>query len=145
MIEKVVSSFVDIGPNKGAWNNLFTDYDDDNRANQEALIKMLSFCLCSLKVQEKDAILTAEQEEYKSGSSTLRRPKSIFIRFIRNMKLVLHNTAHKTPHNCKAFFAMYAKLLKFSGEEILSDATQHDAESEAYKIGMKAFFNENVI
>ena len=40
---------------------------------------------------------------------------------------------------------MYAKMLKFSGEEILDDANEHDVESEAFKIGMKAFYNENVI
>ena len=40
---------------------------------------------------------------------------------------------------------MYAKLLKFSGDEILHDATDHEVESEAFKIGMKAFYNESVI
>lgn len=61
------------------------------------------------------------------------------------MKNILHAKAHEKPHNAKAFFGMYKNLLAFSGDDILADVSQHDVESEAFKIGMKAFYNENMI
>lgn len=61
------------------------------------------------------------------------------------MKQVLHNNASKTPHNAVAFFDMFRDLLVFSGDEILNNAVDHDADSEAFKIGMKAYFEEDTI
>ena len=76
---------------------------------------------------------------------TIRRPKSVFIRWLRNLKQILHNTAPRTPHNAEAFFDMFREVLVFSGDDILADAVEHDINSEAFKIGMKAYFNENTI
>lgn len=52
LLPKVVANFVDVTANKAAWHDLFVAYDDDDRANQEALVKFFTYCACALKGQE---------------------------------------------------------------------------------------------
>jgi len=96
---------------------------------------------------EKDAILNQEMEDFKSSANSkpVQRPSSVFIRFLRNMKNVLMNMAPKHPQNCRAFFYCFRDLLALSGEDIMNGVTEPDRESDAYKIGMKAFYNEKML
>ena len=52
LLLKVVASFTDVTANKTAWCDLFTAYDDDDKTNQEALVKFFTYCACALKGQE---------------------------------------------------------------------------------------------
>ena len=74
-----------------------------------------------------------------------RQPKSVYIRFLNMMVELLHEKAPKHCSWIEVFLGMFHDIMVYSAEEILAGAEQPDSNSEAYKIGIKVFFNNDMI
>ena len=74
-----------------------------------------------------------------------QRPKSVLLRFLNTLVAILHEKAPKHPSWIGVLLGMFHDIMVYSAEEIMAGADAPDSESEAYKIGMKVFFNNDMI
>ena len=55
---------IDNSSQKQSINGLFVEYEEQDRNNQKACIKLIKYCICQIKLEEKDAIFNSEYEEF---------------------------------------------------------------------------------
>lgn len=121
---------------------------------QTHLARVVSFALCHLKLQEKDAALSQEMETVQKRftdsdgvehSVDEEHSKSACIRFLIMMTSLLSERAPKNWRKFDAFLEIFYNFMVFSAEDIACERAKHDTESEAFKVGIELYFKYNMI
>lgn len=91
---------------------------------QKSLVKVISFAFCALKEQGDKAIASS---------------------FLQEMRQILLQKAYTKVSNIAAFNNFFVDALLHSAEEVRDGIESYDADSEAFKNGMKIFYEEHMI